>query len=422
GTRAPPPGAGVRTGVAAHQHPQGRPRGPRPRLLLVASHADGGARAHAGDADRARQARPGGGAPRRADRRGPGGVRRGLRVLAAHPARAAGAAPLLPLAALLRSPDAGAAVPQLGGLRAHPGEDRPGDGDADHGAHPGERHRRCGTAGPLRRVCPGAAGWTARMRAGEAVAGRDPVGRGLDVLAATQDADGSWKGDYGGPLFLVPVYVAGLQVLGREPEPAVREGFVTYLRNHQNPDGGWGLDVESHSHVFTSVLNYVTLRLLGIPASDPGLERARDWFLPRGGPLGSGSWGKFILALLGLYAYQGLVPGPPELWLLPESWPLPPAKLWGHCPMVYPPMSWLYARRVRAPETPLLAEIRKEIYAEPYDSVDWGAAREMVSETDAYTPRTSFLRLANAALGIYERFAPAGWRERALEVVLDQIR
>jgi lanosterol synthase len=260
------------------------------------------------------------------------------------------------------------------------------------------------------------------MRAEEAVAGAAPIQRGLEVLAATQDPDGSWKGDYGGPLFLVPVYVAGLQVLERVPEPAVREGFITYLRNHQNADGGWGLDVESHSHVFTSVLNYVAMRLLGVAASDPALQRARAWFLPRGGPLGSGSWGKFILALLGLYDYAGLVPVPPELWLLPESLPLHPSKLWCHCRMVYLPMSWLYGRRVRAKETPLLAEIRSEIYVQPYASVDWSAAREQVSETDAYTPRTSFLRAANGALGLYERVAPAGWRERALEVVLDQIR
>ena len=260
------------------------------------------------------------------------------------------------------------------------------------------------------------------MRAEEAVAGAGPIQRGLEVLAATQDPDGSWKGDYGGPLFLVPVYVAGLQVLERVPEPAVREGFITYLRNHQNADGGWGLDVESHSHVFTSVLNYVAMRLLGVAASDPALQRARAWFLPRGGPLGSGSWGKFILALLGLYDYAGLVPVPPELWLLPESLPLHPSKLWCHCRMVYLPMSWLYGRRVRAKETPLLAEIRSEIYVQPYASVDWTAAREQVSETDAYTPRTSFLRAANGALGLYERVAPAGWRERALEVVLDQIR
>ena len=100
------------------------------------------------------------------------------------------------------------------------------------------------------------------------------------------------------------------------------------------------------------------LRLLGVPAEDPQLQRARAWFLPHGGPLSSGSWGKFILAMLGLYEYRGLVPVPPELWLLPEALPLHPSKLWCHCRMVYLPMSWLYGRRVRATETPVLAAIR----------------------------------------------------------------
>ena len=60
------------------------------------------------------------------------------------------------------------------------------------------------------------------------------IDQGLEVLASTQDAGGSWKGDYGGPLFLVPVHVAGLEMLGRPPDAATREGFVRYLRRHQN--------------------------------------------------------------------------------------------------------------------------------------------------------------------------------------------
>jgi 2,3-oxidosqualene cyclase len=260
------------------------------------------------------------------------------------------------------------------------------------------------------------------VTASQRLQAEDPIRRGLTVLAETQDPGGSWKGDYGGPLFLVPAYVAGLQLLEAPPDAATREGFITYLRNHQNQDGGWGLDVESHSHVFTSVLNYVALRLLGLPADDPGLQRARTWFLPHGGPLGSGSWGKFILALVGLYSYEGLVPVPPELWLLPEALPLHPSRLWCHCRMVYLPMSWLYGRRIRAKETALLAEIRGEIYAQPYESVDWVAARERVASTDAYTPRTALLRLAGSLLGAWERLVPARWRARGLEVTLDQIR
>ena len=35
-----------------------------------------------------------------------------------------------------------------------------------------------------------------------------PVVKGLEHLRRTQHADGSWHGDYGGPLFLLPLYIA----------------------------------------------------------------------------------------------------------------------------------------------------------------------------------------------------------------------
>jgi hypothetical protein len=208
----------------------------------------------------------------------------------------------------------------------------------------------------------------------------------------------------------VPVYVAGLELLGRPPDAGHGRGIHHLPARAPERRRRLGLDVESHSHVFTSVLVYVTLRLLGIPAEDPQLQRARAWFLPHGGPLSSGSWGKFILAMLGLYEYRGLVPLPPELWLLPESLPLHPSKLWCHCRMVYLPDELAVRPAGAARETPLLASIRKEIYARPYETVDWVAAREQVARTDAYTPRTSYLRAANGALGLWERLAPAGTR------------
>ena len=111
------------------------------------------------------------------------------------------------------------------------------------------------------------------------------IDKGLEVIAQEQAASGAWKGDYGGPLFLVPIYLAGLHALGESTDPATRDGFVRFIRAHQNEDGGWGLDVESRSFVFTSVLNYVALRLLGVSADDPALRRARTWFLPlKGAP------------------------------------------------------------------------------------------------------------------------------------------
>jgi 2,3-oxidosqualene cyclase len=248
------------------------------------------------------------------------------------------------------------------------------------------------------------------------------VEKGLEVLASTQEPSGAWKGDYGGPLFLPPLYIGTLYALGRPPDDRTRNGFLHYLLGHQNSDGGWGLDVEGKSQLFTSVLNYVALRLLGLPAEDSGLTRARAWFLPKGGALASASWGKFMLAVLRLYEYQGLHPVPPELWLLPRWLPVHPGRLWCHCRMVYLPMSHLYGRRARVPDAPVLAQLREELYGEPYARIDWQAARDWVSPTDVYTPRTPVLRRVNAVLGVLERLQRPRLRERALAEVREQIR
>ena len=41
-----------------------------------------------------------------------------------------------------------------------------------------------------------------------AVRAHDAMGRALANLAGRQEERGSWAGDYGGPMFLLPMYVA----------------------------------------------------------------------------------------------------------------------------------------------------------------------------------------------------------------------
>lgn len=248
------------------------------------------------------------------------------------------------------------------------------------------------------------------------------IAAAMDVLGATQSPSGSWRGAYDGPLFLLPMHVGTWYVLGKMPDEATRADVVRYLTAHQNPDGGFGLDVESHSVVFTTVLNYVALRLLGVSADDPRTAAARAWLLAHGGATMSASWGKFFLAVLGLYAYEGLDPLPPELWLLPEAAPVHPSRLWCHARMIYLPMSWLYGRRASAAPDPLLTALRDELYTVPYAEVDWRRARSQLAATDAYTPHHLLLRAAHAAMHAYERRPSSALRERALERVLQHIR
>jgi squalene cyclase len=79
----------------------------------------------------------------------------------------------------------------------------------------------------------------------------------------------------------------------------------------------------------------VAFRLLGLPADDDRAVRARAFIHAHGTALACASWGKFTLALLNLYEYDGLQPVLPELWLLPASLPFHPSRFWCHCRQVY---------------------------------------------------------------------------------------
>src|ERR1039457_1885858 len=101
------------------------------------------------------------------------------------------------------------------------------------------------------------------------------IASALDFLASQQQPDGAWRGDYGGPMFLLPMYLAAHHIGGRPGEPLRRESMIAYLTTTQHADGSFGLHVESSGCLFTTVLSYVAFRLLGLPADDKRVARAR---------------------------------------------------------------------------------------------------------------------------------------------------
>ena len=61
--------------------------------------------------------------------------------------------------------------------------------------------------------------------------------------------------------------------------------------------------------------------------------------LREGGAVMAPSWAKLWLAVMGCYAWEGMNPLPPEMWLLPyASWTgiglFHPGRYWCHCRMV----------------------------------------------------------------------------------------
>lgn len=244
--------------------------------------------------------------------------------------------------------------------------------------------------------------------------------RAVACLHGRQRED-HWPSDYGGPQFLLPGLVIAHHITGTELGAARTAGMVTYLRNTQNDDGGYGLHVEGPSTTLGTGLNYVALRLLGVSPDDPDAARARACLHRLGGAEGIPTWGKFWYAVLGLYSYEGLLPMLPEIWLLPRAIPMHPGNLWCHTRAVFLPMSFIYGHGWVGPITEVVEALREEVFLTPYDEIDWSALRSQVAEGDIYTPHTRWLDALNGVLLRYQRFAPSALRRRALRFVGDLI-
>ncbi|WP_186763065.1 squalene/phytoene synthase family protein [Lentzea tibetensis] len=255
---------------------------------------------------------------------------------------------------------------------------------------------------------------------------RRSLGEGIEAaaarLVAAQSPTGSWHEDYGSmPMFLAQ-YVITCHVVGAMPDEHTRARMVHHFRVRQNPDGGWGIDIESDSMVLASTLGYTALRLLGVPADDPCARGARAFILRHGGALAAPHWAKLMLAVLGVFDWKGLYPFPPEGWLLPRGLPVHLGRLWCYPRVVFTSMSWLYARRaVVRSDDPVLRELRDELYAVPYDRIDWRKSRGTIAATDSLRPRSWLLKAAFAALSIYEARPSPKLRERAMATALDHV-
>uniref|UniRef100_A0A803KQK8 Terpene cyclase/mutase family member n=1 Tax=Chenopodium quinoa TaxID=63459 RepID=A0A803KQK8_CHEQI len=177
------------------------------------------------------------------------------------------------------------------------------------------------------------------------------IKRAASYLIALQAEDGHWPAQASFPQFYLPPL---------------------------NEDGGWGFHCEGHSTMFCTALNYICLRILGVgpdEGDDNACPRARKWILDHGSITHIPSWGKIWLSVIGLYDWSGCNPIPPELLLFPSAFPMHIGKMWCYIRMVFMPVSYLYGKRFVGPITPLIMQLREELYKEPYNQISWSKAR-----------------------------------------------
>lgn len=258
--------------------------------------------------------------------------------------------------------------------------------------------------------------------------------RAISFYSTIQAHDGHWPAESAGPLFFLPPLVMALYItehMNQVLTPEHQKEIKRYIYNHQNEDGGWGFHIEGHSTVFGSCLNYIALRLLGEAEPEEGGEdgavaKGRKWILDHGGAVGIPSWGKFWLAVLGVYEWDGCNPMPPEFWLLPTISPIHPGKMLCYCRLVYMPMSYLYGKRFVGPITELVKSLREEIYIQPYHEINWNKARNTCAKEDLYYPHPlpqdmlwGFLH--HIVEPLLKRWPFKGLREKALKKAMEHV-
>ncbi|GJW66275.1 beta-amyrin synthase, partial [Tanacetum coccineum] len=226
--------------------------------------------------------------------------------------------------------------------------------------------------------------------------------RSVKYFAALQADDGHWPAENAGPL---------------------------YFMQPLNEDGGWGFHIEGHSTMFCTTLSYICMRLLG-EGPDGGLygacAKARKWILDHGSVTSIPSWGKTWLSILGVCEWAGTNPMPPEFWILPSFLPMYPAKMWCYCRLVYMPMSYLYGKRFVGPITPLILQLRDELYAQPYDEIKWRSVRHLCAKEDLYYPHPFLQNLMWDSLYVFTEPVLHHWpfnklREKALQTTMKHI-
>ena len=89
--------------------------------------------------------------------------------------------------------------------------------------------------------------------------------------------------------------------------------------------------------------------------------------------------------------------------------------------MVYLPMAYIYGHRVTGRITPLVLELRKELYPIPYDTIPFSSHRDTINKAELYTPPGKVLKVLNLITNFYEKVHFPYFRQKSLDFLLEYI-
>ncbi len=240
-------------------------------------------------------------------------------------------------------------------------------------------------------------------------------------LLDLQREDGAWEGEMQWCPMLAAQYALLHHIMDKPIAPERRRLLLRQFERTRLAHGLWGLHEQSGAYLFVTTLVYVASRVLDVRPDDPLIAPARE-FIGREGVLNIPSWGKFWLALLGLYDWRGMHVPLPELWRLPRWLALHPANWYCHTRLIYMAMAAVSAHRNGLPENRLAETLRQELYPDGYDSMDFSTGRNRLREEELFARPSRWLRGGYALARCYERFHSKRLRTRCRDELIGRIR
>ena len=196
----------------------------------------------------------------------------------------------------------------------------------------------------------------------------EAIGASQQYLQSIQNPVGYWWAELQSNVTITAEVVLLHKIWGTDQTRPL-DKVAAYLRQEQRQHGGWELYYGDGGELSTSVEAYMALRLLGVPANDPAMIRAKAFILQRGGISKTRIFTKLHLALIGCYNWRGIPSLPAWVMLLPKAFPV----------NIYEMSSW-----ARSSTVPLLIVCDRkpvfitdptinldELYAEGVDRVRW---------------------------------------------------
>ena len=239
----------------------------------------------------------------------------------------------------------------------------------------------------------------------------DAIRRSQQWLLAGQDEAGYWSHELEADTTLTSEYLMLRRFLGLV-DPEKERKAVRYLIETQLPEGGWPIHYGGPAEISASVKAYFALKLSGVSADEPCMQKARAVILSKGGVVGANVFTKVVLALFDQYDWRGIPTMPAELILLPPRFyfSLYALSYWSRTVLV-PLLIIFDAKPVcRIPQEQGI----DELYCVTRNRVNFRREPPFRRDPRWFTWRNVFITL-DGGLRLYDRLVPRWLRKKSVE-------